>query len=307
MSPQKNDKGNKEREYQRLFLDFVETSACPDYLADSLFMREVPLSYEQDKKRFSKSFEMPDYSLDFLEFDRRGGLHIWEAKWIHDSDLIRGKVIGQLMLYDYLFSTTKGSRIAHTLAKKGAPQEIVEYLGASQNLSITTWNILVCGGKGWELAAGVNPIMWLYGYIQGSYLHPDRQINLFHFTHINGRYVLKTIWELSLLYPHFWDTDVYLDFFAETGIDRSWWEHEMEGLRNKLAPSFEENLYSENFIPKMLNRDRPPPEFAIMDRKTRELFTQIASVVRRLIQAKDDVGFWDRLTRNEYNGPEVDD
>jgi len=61
-------------------------------------MREVPLSYEQDKKRFSKSFEMPDYSLDFLEFDRRGGLHIWEAKWIHDSDLIRGKVIGQLML-----------------------------------------------------------------------------------------------------------------------------------------------------------------------------------------------------------------
>ena len=47
------------------------------------------------------------------------------------------------------------------LIKNGFDEEIITKK-KYEDFHFKTWNILVCGGEGWELCAGINPIMWNY-------------------------------------------------------------------------------------------------------------------------------------------------
>jgi len=79
----------KEAFYQKRFLDTKK----PDFFSGSVFHREVPLSYGGQAKGTN---EMPNASLDFVEVDRDGQLHLWEVKLLHSYESKSGRVVGQM-------------------------------------------------------------------------------------------------------------------------------------------------------------------------------------------------------------------
>lgn len=184
--------------YQKVFLDFYETHP---FFKGSYLAREIAQFYNHtDSERVKDEF-MPFSITDFIELDKNNRFHLWEAKKLHSDELLKGKVIGQLMFYDFLFRSYPKEALRQLLIDAGFEKSIIRSLG-DEAFRFETWNILVCGGEGWEICAGVNPIMWSYADLQKRYLKQGSpKLNTFHFYEVSEGWDLKNIFELSIFYP----------------------------------------------------------------------------------------------------------
>jgi hypothetical protein len=184
--------------FQKEFLNFYKNHP---FFKGSFMSREIPQFYSFDSPKRKKDYFMPFSVTDFIEIDADGNFHLWEAKLLHSDELIKGKAVGQLIFYDFLFSTYPETELKELLIKTGFDKEIINKF-SFENFNFKTWNILVCGGQGWEISAGVNPIMWNYPSLKESYFQENSpELNVFHFYEVNEGYDLKNIWELSILNP----------------------------------------------------------------------------------------------------------
>ncbi len=62
-----------------------------------------------------------------------------------------------------------------------------------------TWNLCICGGSGYELAAGYNPVAWSFWIIAEEYLKesmPD--VKIWHLFSTKDGFAIKEMSELSL-------------------------------------------------------------------------------------------------------------
>ena len=86
--------------YQKEFLKFYKSHPffCKSYIS-----REIPQYYSFDSPKRVKDEYMPFSITDFIELDSFGNFHLWEAKMLHSDELLKGKAIGQLLFYDFLF------------------------------------------------------------------------------------------------------------------------------------------------------------------------------------------------------------
>jgi hypothetical protein len=80
---------------------------------------------------------------------------------------------------------------------------------------------LICGGCGWELAAGVNPHAWTYISLNETYFKEDAvPIAVYHLFHTSTGFAVRNLWQLSLKDR----TDMHPDSlkaFVEDGGDLS--------------------------------------------------------------------------------------
>lgn len=225
-----------EKYYQKRFLEYLEQNRPYSYLVDSEFIDELKLFYDMEKIRMEKSKVIPDYSVDFIEVDRMGCLHIWEAKMLDKEELIRGKVIGQLYFYHFLLRSYDVNKLILLLRDKGVSEEKLDLISRN-GIIIKTWNILVCGGRGWELCAGINPIMWTYNDFsidtEGSNIPPT---SVYHFYQVNKEYDLKHLFEQSIFYPEYLHSTVYERVLnEELKVSKDYWEDliKSEGMWNQ--------------------------------------------------------------------------
>jgi hypothetical protein len=141
---------------------------------------------------------MPDTYADFIELDAKGNLHLWEAKLLWADDFQKGKVIGQLLFYDWLFRTDN-SKTWLTLKPCIHLESDVKLRLENAELRFHSWNVLVCGGQGWELAAGVNPNAWTYQTIKDDYFQSDSPpLAVYHLFHTKEGFAIRNLWQLSL-------------------------------------------------------------------------------------------------------------
>jgi hypothetical protein len=189
-----------EAAYQKQFLKTVPL--CTDRnprLLGSIFFPEVKLKYDIGKLKASKDFFMPDTSADFLELDAQGKFHLWEAKLLFDNDFLKAKVLGQMIFYDFLF-TTDHQRTWLELSPFTSIDAKLKNRLREAELKLHSWNILVCGGNGWELAAGVNPQAWLYQSVGEAYFHDNvPSIETYHLFHTKFDFDIWNLWQLSVL------------------------------------------------------------------------------------------------------------
>jgi hypothetical protein len=184
--------------FQKEFLKFYKSHP---FFCDSIMSRELPLFYSFDSPTRVKNEYMPYSITDFIEIDSNRNFHLWEAKMIHSDELLKGKAIGQLLFYDFLFHTYPEKDLKKLLIENGFDEAIISSK-KFDDFHFKTWNILVCGGEGWELCAGINPIMWNYPTLPEVYFKESTpNINLFHFYEISTGFDLKNIWELSIDFP----------------------------------------------------------------------------------------------------------
>lgn len=212
-----------ENEYQQELLTWLS-----DNMQDSAFFSKLPLRYEIGKYYSGKVLGMPDCELDIVEVDQEYNFHLWELKKLDSNELNTGKFFGQLMLYDFLFTTepwnelfgrfctklTLGSgevtgdiqRIYDAILRRTsdenteyADEEKSEVIGGEPICSFKSWKLIVCGGYGYEIAAGFNPIIWSYLNFPKQYLNETApELEIYHFYNTPDGYELKPILELSV-------------------------------------------------------------------------------------------------------------
>ena len=65
-----------------------------------------------------------------------------------------------------------------------------------------TWNLCICGGSGYELAAGYNPIAWSFWIAAEEYFKKTMpEFKIWHLFSTQDGFVLKEMSELSLDEP----------------------------------------------------------------------------------------------------------
>lgn len=183
----------KEVQYQEKFIE-ERYKRYPNHV----YVPFLDLKYSIGKYFRGRDFGMPDTILDVVEFDEIGNFHLWELKKIESPEVWNGKFFGQLMLYNFLFSTEPWNELIGRFATrnaipnsgiKGDAGKIIGHLSmygdgdvATENdkkAKFKSWNLVVCGGDGYEIAAGVNPIAWSFWIIAQEYY--KKNIPEFHF------------------------------------------------------------------------------------------------------------------------------
>jgi hypothetical protein len=198
----------KEGHYQKKFIE-ERYKRFPNHV----FVPFLDLKYSIGKNYKGRDFGMPDTILDIVEFDESGNFHLWELKKFESPEIWNGKFFGQLMLYNFLFSTEPWNELLGRFSYrnnlsnngiKGDIGKILRHLSTYSELAkakdkyakFKTWNVVVCGGDGYEIAAGVNPIVWSLWCIAEEYF----QANIPEF-HFHQFYQDTNNWNLITL-PH---------------------------------------------------------------------------------------------------------
>jgi hypothetical protein len=164
-----------------------------------VFVPFLDLKYSIGKYYRGRDFGMPDTVLDVVEFDESGNFHLWELKKIESPEVWNGKFFGQLMLYNFLFSTEPWNEllgrfvIRNATPNNGIKGDVGKILGhlstygkgevatdGDKNAKFKSWNLVVCGGNGYEIAAGVNPIAWSFWIIAEEYFKKNLPVFNFH-------------------------------------------------------------------------------------------------------------------------------
>jgi hypothetical protein len=285
-----------ENEFRDRFVEHAASPKGPEYLAGSEWCTEVDLFFDTSQSSPNKSTQLPDYRADAIEVDREDRLHLWEAKKLHKRDLLTGKVLGQLIFYDWLATTTSPDPLIRRMRDKGLSEESAQALRGSATPAFTTWNILVCGGGGWELGAMFNAIYWTYANVSEEYFQSEIPINVFQFYIVNGQPRLAMIWDQSLIYGEEMDPDSYALFFQETGIDREWWEESTRELRDgEMLDWYQRPDFPEHLLYRDGASFTRSPE-AIVSRRQRQ---EIASLVESLIEKNGNSDFWNSMRSQE--------
>lgn len=178
-----------------------------------VFINSFELPYDEEVPKGVA--ELPWYIIDVLEIDEDGNFHLWEHKLFNSRALYCGYVIGQLICYDFLFNTTaymKGgaeslqARIINAAEKRGYARNhpALEKVAGKEEFKFSSWNIVACGGIGFEFAALYNNIVW-HLYSGSEFLSDDlpEDRNFWHFYETADGFDLRNLWELSAMHPKY--------------------------------------------------------------------------------------------------------
>ncbi|MEM6517596.1 MAG: hypothetical protein AAF688_15550 [Bacteroidota bacterium] len=180
---------------------------------NNVFVPFLELKYNIGKYYKGKEFGMPDTIPDVIEFDENGDFHLWELKKLDNPEAWNGKFFGQLMLYNFLFCTEPWNELLGRFAMRNAKEnsgirgDIEKVLGHlaqygedevakddDKNAQFKTWNLVVCGGYGFEIAAGVNPLAWSYlDMAESNYKKDLPEFNFHQFYSDPGGWTLITL------------------------------------------------------------------------------------------------------------------
>lgn len=94
-----NEASMTENEYQIELQNYLKLNRKHDS-----YLGKLPLRYEIGKYYQGKTLGMPDCELDIVSVDNDRNFDLWEPKKVDSNELNTGKLIRQIMLYDFLFS-----------------------------------------------------------------------------------------------------------------------------------------------------------------------------------------------------------
>ncbi|MEL7377335.1 MAG: hypothetical protein AAFN65_10280 [Bacteroidota bacterium] len=208
-----------ENDYQKKLLEWFSGN-----IPSSTFSSKLALRYQVGKYFRGKVYGMPDCELDIVETDAAHNFHLHELKLLKSAEVKSGKFYGQMMLYDFLFRTEPLNEllgrflmhgeivgdeqlIADAILKREtdenttyADAEKTEIIDSKASCNFSTWSLILCGGHGYEIAAGYNPGVWsLFTFAQSYFKDNVPPFMIFHFFESDGKWWLLPIEDLSVI------------------------------------------------------------------------------------------------------------
>lgn len=140
---------------------------------------------------------------DLVEIDFAGRPHLWLFASVFSPDVVTGGAIGRMFAYSRVFAAMErrdlATRVEAAAAKRrvDAGHPAIRRMLARQRPEFESWNVVVCGGRGCELAGrDDNPLFRLYAplseMIEGI---PD--VNTWHFYQTSTGFDLRSLWDVA--------------------------------------------------------------------------------------------------------------
>ena len=180
-------------------------------------VQELSLRYRMGDYFKGRVFGMPDVSLDIVSLNRKSKFELYELKMLDSQDIWTGKFIGQMLHYNFLFRTECWNELAGRFAMRARNQGFVhgdigrilsqlagcgkgeDYREGDKYARFESLALVVCGGKGYELAAGFNPIIWSFWFEFGEMLKSQKlKFKVFHAYLENGELEFHNLKKLNV-------------------------------------------------------------------------------------------------------------
>jgi len=143
------------------------------------------------------------YGIDLVEIDGGGRLHLWLFVSLRAPEFQSGDVIGRLYAGAQLFAMADPARLAARLMK-AARRRRYDTAGERFRRAIRkprarfdSWNLVVCGGKGCELAGRDDNVLFRLYASLSQVLEPVRDANTWHFYQTNTGFDLRSVWDMA--------------------------------------------------------------------------------------------------------------
>lgn len=140
---------------------------------------------------------------DLVEFDFAGRPHLWQFASVFSPDVVAGGAIGRLFAYDRVFAAMErrdlSARIEAAAAKRRYDIDDPTFRRMLDRLhpEFESWNLVVCGGRGCELAGrDDNPMYRLYAPLSAM-IEGIRDVNTWHFYQTSTGFDLRSLWDVA--------------------------------------------------------------------------------------------------------------
>jgi hypothetical protein len=179
---------------ERWFLNKFLEIATRKY-PDSYFMGDIALSWSSDD-----DYDGPQrFVYDLIELDAKGRLHSWTFVGLRSPELVSGSVIGRMFAGSLLLRRTDPAELRAKLERattkrryRSDPERFRRAKGR-----FDSWNLVVCGGKGCELAGrDDNLVFQLYAPLSRMVGHID-DVNTWQFTQTSTGFDLRSVWDFA--------------------------------------------------------------------------------------------------------------
>lgn len=192
--------------FQKKFINYIRSTNPESYFIENLSLlyggdasQSLGLKYKKAIKSWA-----PEFRLDILQIDKNLDFHLWELKcWESPrsfQELVTGKVIGQIIFYDDQFTGSPKKYILKVISgERGVCQESISKIEEKTKndigFSFSSWNILVCGGQGWEIL----DLRDKYCFLKKRYLRNESpHLNVYQFCEVSpDDYDLRHISQLN--------------------------------------------------------------------------------------------------------------
>lgn len=182
----------------------------------SLACDHYPNSFFADGFEFSAtsgdgSDDPVKYCIDVIEIDQKCRFHLWQFCSLHAPELMRGDGLGRLIAASTAFSHAPIGDIRARIERGAARRKLpVPDLSRKLRFKFDSWNMVICGGRGCELAprrksdgggyfGSESPLRALYTGLSGAAIGPcGPELNTWHFYQTSTGFDLRSIWDFTL-------------------------------------------------------------------------------------------------------------
>lgn len=140
---------------------------------------------------------------DLIEIDFAGRPHLWLFASVFSPEVVAGASIGRLFAYDRVFRATDrrdlATRIEAAVRRRryDADHPAFARMMARMRPEFESWNLVVCGGRGCELAGlDDNPMYRLYAPLSAM-IGEIRDVNTWHFYQTSTGFDLRSLWDVA--------------------------------------------------------------------------------------------------------------
>lgn len=140
---------------------------------------------------------------DLVEIDFAGRPHLWLFASVFSPEVVAGAAIGRLFAYDRVFRATDRRDLAARIEaaarrrRYDADHPAFGRVLARMRPEFESWNLVVCGGRGCELAGrDDNPMYRLYAPLS-EMIEAIRDVNTWHFYQTSTGFDLRSLWDLA--------------------------------------------------------------------------------------------------------------
>jgi hypothetical protein len=144
---------------------------------------------------------------DLVELDGDGRFHLWTFASIYSPDLASGEPIGRLFAFDRVFRAADRAVVSQRITEAARRRRYdtgcpwLQRRLARLRAEFASWNLVVCGGRGCELAGTDDNLLFQLYAPLSDMVGAIRDVNTWHFYQTDTGFDLRSLWDVATPMP----------------------------------------------------------------------------------------------------------
>lgn len=180
------------------FLDNFLKLAAATY-PESYFLDRLSLTCGS-----ADSYDGPlNFSADMVEVDFTGRVHLWLFASIYSPEAVTGALIGRAFACSQVLGLTDAKPLRGRVEKAARRRrydtagEQFRHMLPRLRHRFDSWNLVVCGGRGFELAGREDNLLHRLYAPLSEMIDTTRDVNTWHFYQTATGFDLRSLWDVA--------------------------------------------------------------------------------------------------------------